>query len=259
MRSILKKEPLMILAGIGVLGLLGFISMKFFLKPEFDRVSPLISDEITRYFAMDFVPKYLVNDCVVKFEVSVKNGQIGYKEETNVSFWRYISRNEPKIGVMNYQNYIPNENYVYFADQCDRRDEIFEGMIGEVNKFFADKINIKRLPIEVAVTGFDRLWLDSPGSVPEYWPIYHEAIRGNGKAFLDLLQFEKKDDFDRLYLFSALAEYYLPDGPLKNEARLAKAAALKNIHPERHNIQLKMVDHWVQFIEKYKPRCQKTC
>ena len=241
-------------AGLFIAGLLGLGLSWNWKGGVFDRDAPLISlsDEVNRYLVMEFVPKYHVNECVVKFAVNLKDKGAGYLRETDWAFISYINMQEPQIGLMHYRNISPVQNYVYFADQCARRDEIFAGMVANVEKHFGDKMSIERLPMDgSSIEGFGRLWLDSPGYDPEYWLVYHKAVRGDGEAFLRLLHLEQTADYERQHLLYALAEHYLLDGSLKDKARQGKEAAWNEIKPKFQKRQDLLIKDWIDKLQRY--------
>lgn len=229
----------------------GLVTVASLSQADLDRSAPLISNEIERHFIMEFVPKYEIADCVIRFSLTQNEKAPSYVDDLNIAFWRYLGEHEPKIGMMIYQNWIWPDHVIYFADQCDRRNEIFEGMQGSVDRYFGEKLSIERLPIAKPVKAFGRLWLDSPDYNPDYWPIYHRAVRKDGAAFLELLRYELKSDFSRQHLYYSLAYHYLPEGALKTAAQQGKDAAWKQISVERQERQMLVVEDWISKIEKY--------
>lgn len=254
LRSSFSKKKSIVVAGLIVSCLIGLGLSKYWPIYDLDRDAPLISDEVNRYLVMEFIPKYRVDECVVSFAVHLKDETSGYLDEVNLAFWRYITKHEPKIGTMIYQNYPGPDHFVYFADQCDRRDEIFVGMAENVEKHFGDKMAIERLPVEVPVQGFMRLWVDSPDYDPDFWPTLHRATRGEGEAFLALVDFVKPHDHIVRHLYLALAEFYLSDGPLKDKARQRKEAALKEMTPDFQEGADKIIESWKQNIQRYQTK-----
>lgn len=237
---------------IGIVGTcLLFVMLWFKGAADLDREAPLISDEVNRYFVMDFVPKYRVEECVVRFSLHLKDKTRSYLDDINLAFWRYLNEHEPKIGTMVYQNHAWPDHYVYFADQCDRRDEIFAGMAENVERHFGDWMTIERLPVDEPVDGFMGLWIDAPDYDPERREIFQRAIRGDGEAFLSLVDFANPHDHIVRHLYLALAETYLPDGPLKDKARQGKEAAWKEMKPEFQERANKIIENWKQNIQRY--------
>lgn len=219
--------------GLIVVGLIG-VSLFVSLEGGSKRIEePLISDEVNRYLLLEFIPKYRFSDCSVRFAVHSKNETTPYHRELNNFFLGYVSKYEPKIGFVYFNNIVPMENFLHFADQCDRRDAIFQSMMSQLEDQYGGVFFIEHLPLEKPREPFENLgfqsfgmyWLDSPDYDQDYWPTFHGAMRGNGEAFLALVDFVKQNDHHLRHLYLALAEFYLPNGALKDKAREGKEGA----------------------------------
>ena len=80
----------------------------------------------------------------------------------------------------------------------------------------------------------------------------HKALRGDGEALLGLVECVKPHDHIVRHLYLTLAEFYLPDGPLKNKAHERKVVVRKEMNPEFHDQADKAVQAWKKNIQEYK-------
>lgn len=245
------NNRVLIILGITVITVLTVGLFRYWTPEKLDRTSPLISDEVNRYLVMDFVPKYHVNECVVRFALHLKNKSDNYLRDVNLAFHRYINAHEPNIGAMIYLNWKVPDHYVYFADQCNRRDEIFAGMAANVEKHFGDRMRVERLALEEQVEPFGNMWLDSPGYSPDRVMIMHRAVRRDGKAFLQLVDRLETGDPTIRHVFYALAEHYLPPSELKTQAKQAKEELQRDFDTERLKRQQAVIQDWISKIERY--------
>ncbi|MBF0250111.1 MAG: hypothetical protein HQL35_05700 [Alphaproteobacteria bacterium] len=189
------------------------------------------SEERNRYIALEFIPKYTVAECAIHFDLDLKRVQGDFQVLLEHAFQRYVSYVEPRVGMMTVMDYLPSDpnrqtgaNNVFayellMADQCDRKDQIFNAMVAYALDKHGDVFDIRRVPIDRVVHGGTRFWLDRPDYKPEFWPVSHKAYRGDGAALMAMADFEEPSDHGNRYLYFALAYDFLPDGDLKEQAR----------------------------------------
>ena len=235
---------------------------------------PLFSDKLNRYMTLEFIPKYKASDCSVRFNVHVKNSQFEHNKAIHNAFYRYVSYNEPTAGFL----YLlempaptdiqkPDVGYIIrynltFADQCDRRIEIFQAMVAYAHDLHGNVFSIKQVPIKEPIkpvkgslnnqkksnSGF---WIDGPDYNPDYWPTYHKAMRGDGVALYAMVELQDADEHQSRYLFMSLAETFLPQGDLKDKAHNEKEGIFKNLYPDQKERIEQVIMNWKQKIEKY--------
>ena len=222
-----------------------------------DDNAPVFSEERNHYMALEFYPKYRADECTISFDLHVNEPGVQFITLIQESFQRYVSYHEPRVGAMQVEyvavrrksppprikDAVPFE--VVLSDQCDRKDEIFEAMVGYTQERHAGIFDFERRLDAKPELKSSAFWLDSADYDPAYWPLYHNAMRGDGKAFLELLRFVNEDDFSRQHLFSALAEHYLPDGHMKNIAQEGKRAAWLHMTPKQRDRQNRIVEGWI--------------
>jgi len=249
---------------ICVVVLLGFSAVVFRNSLGLTNRGSLNSEERDRYLALEFIPKYRINDCVVRFDVHLKATKGQFNVALYNSFDRYISYNEPTIGVI-----IPMQigvvsspetpdirNIVQYnlllSNQCDRRFDIFASMVAYAEDLHGDMFSIKRVPVEKPIKSGNIYWIDSPDFAPDYWPTFHKAMRGDGEALLAMVDFHGPQDHHLKHLYLSLAELFLPDGPLKDNVQTRKPKVFKKMFPNQQGQAAQAVERWQQKILKYK-------
>lgn len=248
------KKP-KVWAGMLFVCLLGIWTIWLFQRGDRGLPDIPISDEVNRYLAMEFLPRYSVRDCVIRYEVILQEDAGNFIRNMGNAFSKYINEHEPHIGMMAYYPLAWPNYDLYFADQCDRKDEIFAGMAAYVERYFGHQFSVNQVPavdfefLDMRRHGSMKLWLDSHDYDPEYWPTLHLAARGNGEAFLRLAEFYD-DDLAR-HLYYALAEHYLPGGALRIEAKRLKEELQSNLSSERLKRQNDAFQDWVSKIDLY--------
>ncbi|HEY9078846.1 hypothetical protein [Magnetovibrio sp.] len=248
--------------------IVGFVCLaagviKFISTPNSNDDGPIYSEERLRYIALEFTPKYEVADCTVSFDLQLRKGGVSFVGPLEDSFQRYVSSHEPKVGIMMIthlgtrkygearKNRLSAPYELVLGDQCNRKDQIYEGMVEYTLDRYGDLFGIERVPIEKSELNYGRFWLDSSDYNPDHWPTFHKAMRGDGEAFLALAKSVEPDDFRQKRLMYALAEHYLPNGPLQETARKGKEAAFKEMFPSQQKRADEVVRHWIQNIQKY--------
>ncbi|MBL4692345.1 MAG: hypothetical protein JKY92_03350 [Magnetovibrio sp.] len=239
---------------------------------------PLFSDEFNRYIGFEFVPKYKIRECVIQFDLRMDKFNNEYIKGMNNAFYRYVSYNEPTVGAIYFDEMMDavkhdqfDKGYtaryeLLFPDQCDRKDEIFNSMVsyakdlnGEdfsITQVSADHIKWdvyvkKGTPSQQEFRNYNGLWIDSPSYDPGYWPTFHKAMRGDGKALFKMISFQNEYNYSGKHLYMSLAEHFLPDGPLKDQARSGKANAFKQMSPGGQEQADKSIEYLKQQIKRY--------
>lgn len=228
-----------------------------------DDSGPLMSKERNRYVALEFIPKYKTDECSVHFNLYLKKAAGDFERALYNSFQRYLSKHEPKIGYLqSIQVTILNSTInqrgqsslpylLLFADQCERRFELFQAMADYTEERHGDQFSFEHVEREGTVAPGEKFWIDSPDFNPDYWPTFHRGMRGDGEAFLALVNFLKPYEQDDKHLYLALAEFYLPSGPLKDQACEQRDIAWKALKPEFQSRQKLVIDEWIQKIRDY--------
>jgi len=221
------------------------------------------SEERDRYLALEFIPKYKINECVVRFDLHLNETKGQFNVAMHNSFDRYISYNEPSIGVMvplqigvvsnpetpDIRNIV--QYNLIFSNQCDRKFEIFQSMSAYAEDLHSEIFSIKQVPVEEPIESGNIYWTDSPDYDPNYWPTFHRAMRGDGEALLAMVGFQKPNDYQGKHLYMALAEFHLPNGPLKDKAQRGKADAFKKMFSSQQKQANKVIENWKHTIQKY--------
>jgi len=253
-----RKDTKFIIA-IVVFCLLGMGAFFISKKDVIQNDEPLINDEFNRYIELEFIPKYTLSECTVRFSVHLKNKKFDYNRKLIDSTLWFVSRHEPKVGFIDVNNIYQAENFLFFADQCDRKEPIFQHLATYIDNRYGSDFTIKRTPddqpIEThkdfLIKSSGQFWTDSPDYDPNYWPTYHKAMRGDGEALYALVDFQGINEHQGRYLFMSLAEAFLPNGVLKDKIRNEKEDHFKNLYPDQNKRIDQIITIWKQRIEKY--------
>lgn len=216
---------------------------------------PLDTSARDDYLSLEFIPKYKVADCVVTFkflETGTKEYQV---KDVDYAFVHYLSKHEPRVGttIIELAADKTEERYrIAFADQCDRKEEIFRSMASYVEDFYDNDISIQRVPTKEPFILVGTYWLDSPDYNPSYWPTLHRAVRRDGIALMEMADFSKTNNHDTRHLYNSLAVHYLPDGPLKEKAKRLAETAFQKMLPTQQERSDHAIKYWTEKIQKYK-------
>lgn len=184
--------------------------------------------EADRYYAIEFVPKYKREQCIVRMEYE-DLGPIGSHSDID---WLsdvkcYLLDHEPKASVFilgrvggSFPRY---SRFIVFADQCDRRFEIADGIAVHLNReFYGDfRVTASREPVspdpdDDNLRGF---WIDDPKYDPEFWALRLKANRGDGESLFRLAETnESRNNPKGTYIMYMRAADCLPSGLLRTKA-----------------------------------------
>lgn len=248
---------------IGTVMIMGIAVVKF--RDVFDAPDTrfVYSEEVNRYMALEFIPKYKAADCAIHFNLHTQKTGKQFDVPLEYAFQRYISYNDHTVGMVivrrlffsDVSEHPKTDGIVLYeavlADQCWRRDEIFQEMVSYALDQIKDEFTIERVPIDGPVVALGNMWIDRPDYDPKYWTALHKAMRGDGEAYMALADLAKPDDFHTKHLMSALAEHFLPEGPLKESARQGKEAAFIDLFPEQQARTDDVVQHWIEGVQRY--------
>jgi len=245
--------------GVVVFCLLGMGAFYIFDKNINKYEEPLISDEMNKYLVLEFIPKYKFSDCTVRFSVRLNDKKLDYNRMLiDTTLW-FLSKHEPKIGFIDINNINQSENFLFFADQCDRKEEIFQHLATYIDNRFGSDFTVKKTPddqpietqVNFLIKSYGQFWTDSPDYEPNYWPTYHKAMRGDGVALYAMVDLQDADEHQSRYLFMSLAEAFLPKGTLKDKAHNEKEGIFKDLYPDQKKSIEQVIKNWKQKIEKY--------
>lgn len=160
-----------VLAGITFAGLLPFPSAAVAECKSIDTTVAI------KYLAVEFFPKYRREQCIVRMDYE-DLGPIGSHSDID---WRwdvecYLVEHEPKASVFTLGRaggtFPRHFRFIMFADQCDRRFEIADGIAAHLNREFEGdfRVTASREPVNpgpdtVNSHGF---WIDDPDYDPKY-------------------------------------------------------------------------------------------